>query len=173
MKLKRILIPAIPGLLLFLSLNVPAQWEKKPYEQWTDKDAVKVLNDSPWGRTWTYTSPVTLFKGPITGRQGVGNTNTDRQTDATHVHFRVRFFSAEPIRQAFSRRIELRQKSSDELREMLKNLVNGEFGEYIVVVMAAESSESGENANQANGLLFAKGNADLMTNTYLETKGGK
>ncbi|HSB10184.1 MAG TPA: hypothetical protein VLM38_11920 [Blastocatellia bacterium] len=170
---KRILIPGIPGLLLVFSLTTAAQWDKKPYEQWSDKDALKVLNDSPWGKTWTYTSPVTLYKGPVTGRQGVGNQTTDRPVDATHVHFRVRFFSAKPIRQAISRRIELKQKPNDELSDMLKNLVAGEFGEYIVVTMLVESTETGENANQANGLLYGRGNADLITNTYLETKGGK
>lgn len=170
---KRILIPGIPGLLLIFSLTTSAQWDKKPYEQWSDKDAQKMLNDSPWAKTWTYTSPVTLYKGPITGRQGVGNNTSDRQADATHIHFRVRFFSAKPVRQAFSRRIELKQKPNDELSEMLKNLINGEFGEYIVVVMTAESTETGENTNQANGLLYGKGTADLKTITYLETKGGK
>ena len=170
---KRILIPGIPGLLLVFSLTTSAQWDKKPYDQWSEKDAQKVLNDSPWGKTWTYTSPVTLYKGPVTGRQGVGNQNTDRAADATHVHFRIRFFSSKPIREAFSRRIELKQKPNDELSEMLKNLVSGEFGEYIVVVMSVESTEPGSNVSQADGLLRGKGTAELKNITFLETKGGK
>jgi len=170
---KRILIPGIPGLLLVFSLTTAAQWDKKPYEQWSDKDAQKVLNDSPWAKTWTYTSPVTLYKGPVTGQQGARSSTSDRNADATHIHFRIRFFSAKPVREAFSRRIELKQKPNDELSEMLKNLVQGEFGEYIVVVMSVESTEPGANVQQADGLLHGKGTADLKNNTYLEIKGGK
>ena len=171
---RRILIPGIPGLLLVFSLTAAAQWDKKPYEQWSEKDAKKVLNDSPWARTWTYTSPVTQFRGPTTGQQGVSNRTSDAPPDATHVHFRVRFFSSKPVREAFSRMIALKQKEvSDELAGMLKNLVEGEFGEHIVIVVTAESTEVGANVQQANGLLNSKGPADLKNTTFLEVKGGQ
>jgi hypothetical protein len=171
---RRFLIPALPGLLLAFSLTTSAQWDKKTYEQWSEKDAKKVLTDSPWARTWTYTSPIEQFRGPVTGQQGVSGRTTDRPPNATHVHFRVRFFSAKPVREAFARLIELRQKEvSDEMAGMLKNLVTGEFGEHIVIVVTAESNEVGANVQQANGLLRSKGPADLKTDTYLEIKGGK
>jgi hypothetical protein len=68
---RRFLVVGIPLLLLISSLNASGQWDKKPQAEWTEKDAIKVLNDSPWGRTQTFTSPMEQYRGPVTGRQGV------------------------------------------------------------------------------------------------------
>jgi hypothetical protein len=67
---RRFLIVGIPLLLLFSSLSASGQWDKKPQAEWTEKDALKVLNDSPWGRTQTFTFPGEQYRGPTTGRQG-------------------------------------------------------------------------------------------------------
>jgi hypothetical protein len=39
---------SILGILLFCSLTTSAQWKKKTYTQWSQEDARKVLEDSPW-----------------------------------------------------------------------------------------------------------------------------
>jgi len=96
---------------LLFSLTTPAQWDKKPYTEWTEKDAQKLLNDSPWARTQSFDSPMELYKGPQTGRQGTSTATTARPPDAIRLFFRVRFLSAKPVRQALSRMIELKQKA--------------------------------------------------------------
>ena len=108
--IRRTFNSSIAALLLIIPLSASAQWEKKPHTEWSDKDVQKMLNDSPWGRTQVFSSPVTLFRGPNTAPPGQQAPNPSRPPDATHVNFRIRFFSAKPIRQAIGRMMEMRQK---------------------------------------------------------------
>ena len=179
---KRFLLSGMPGLLMLLALTTSAQWDKKKPAEWSEKDAVKVLNDSPWGRTQVYTSPVEMFRTGDSSRPGgtarpgssQGQAQTNLPPNATHVNFRVRFFSAKPIRLAMSRLMELKQKEmNQDLAAALKNLTSGEFLEYIVITVTVDSSEPGSNAQQALGVLMAKGTADLKNDSFLEIKGGK
>jgi hypothetical protein len=176
---KLLLLPAIIGLLLAFSLNTPAQWDKKPYTQWSEREATKVLRDSPWAKTQVYTAPNTSFQTGISGSSGVGATRSgrppDRPVDALHVNFRVRFLSAKPIRQAASRLIEINKKGTggEELAEVLRNFASGEFLEYIIVSVDVDSEDAGQNVQEAKSLLHRSGTANLKNNTYLEVKGGK
>lgn len=171
---RRFFILSIPGLLLLFSLTTPAQWDKKPFAEWTEKDAQKLLNDSPWGKTQSFDSPMELYRGPQTGRQGTSTATTAAPHDAIHVFFRVRFLSAKPVRQALSRMIELKQKAGvkEEMAEQLKQFASGEFLEYIVIAVTSDASDAGANAQQAAALL-RRDNAALKNATFLEIKGGK
>jgi hypothetical protein len=173
---KGALLRGIFALLLSIPLCASAQWEKKPSSDWTEKEVRKLLNDSPWARTQVFTSPVTLFRQPTSGSQGVSGNNTARPPDATHVNFRVRFLSAKPVREAVTRMIELQQKKKpmdDETAARLKAFSSGEFHEYIVVTVTCDSQDPGANFQQAASLLRTHGTADLKNNTFLEIKGGK
>jgi hypothetical protein len=176
---KRVLLPSILGLLLVFSLNTQAQWDKKPYAEWTEKESMKILNDSPWAKTQTFTSPGVAYNTGISGSSGIGATRSgrppDRPVDALHVNFRVRFLSAKPIRQAASRLIEIKKKGSggEELAEVLKNFASGEFLEYIIVSIDVDSTDPGSNVQEAKALLHRSGTANLKNNTFLEVKGGK
>jgi hypothetical protein len=174
MNLSRRLLLTIPGLLLVFSLSVPAQWDKKPPTEWTEKDATKLLNESGWAKTQSFDSPMEAFKGPVTGRVGTNSPTAPRPPDAAHVYFRVRFLSAKPVRQALGRLIELKQKGGmkEELAEQLKQFASGEFLEYIVVAVTSDASDAGSNVQQAAALL-RRDNAELKNTTYLEIKGGK
>ncbi len=171
---RRVLVLSIPGLLLLFSLTTPAQWDKKPYAEWSEKDAQKLLNDSPWGKTQSFDSPMEAFRGPVTGRVGTNSPTAPTPRDASHLFFRVRFLSAKPIRQALSRMIELKQKAGvkEEMAEQLKQFASGEFLEYIVVAVTSDASEAGANAQQGAALL-RRDNAALKNTTFLEIKGGK
>ncbi|HVG20396.1 MAG TPA: hypothetical protein VNI02_15200 [Blastocatellia bacterium] len=171
---KRALVLSVAALLLSLPLSASAQWDKKPYAEWSEKEAQKVLNDSPWARTQVFTSAVTLYRQPATGRQGASQTSS-RPPDATHVNFRIRFLSAKPVRQAIGRMMELKQKRpvSDELAAQLKTFASGDFLEYIVITVSCDSQEAGGNFQQALSLLHTRGTADLKNSTFLEVKGGK
>lgn len=160
--------------LLSIPLAAAAQWEKKPSTEWSEKEVQKLLNDSPWARTQVFTSPASMFTGPISGRQGSSTATTARPPDATHVNFRIRFFSARPIRHAIGRMMELKQKQtmSEELAAHLKSLASGEFLELIVITVSVDSKDVGANVQQAAALLNTRGTADLKNNTFIETKGG-
>ncbi len=43
------------ALMLASPLSLSAQWNKKPYTEWSEKEAIKLLNDSPWGQTQALT----------------------------------------------------------------------------------------------------------------------
>lgn len=170
---RRTLILSIPVLVLLFSLTTPAQWNKKPYAEWTEKDATKLLNDSPWGRTLTFSNPMGLYRGPATGRTGAAD--PARPPDAIHLNFRIRFLSAKPIRQALTRIIELKSKGGvkEEVAEQLKQFATGEFLEIIVVAVSVDSMDAGANVQQAFGLLNQGSTAKFKNNTFLEVKGGK
>lgn len=173
--MRRALILSLAALLLSLPLGASAQWNKKPHTEWTEKEAHKVLNDSPWSRTQVFTSPVTLYRGPTTGRQGVGGQTSQRPQDATHVNFRIRFLSAKPVRQAIVRMLEVKQKDevSAELAAHLKTFTAGEFQEFIVITVSCDATEPGANVREAMTLLQTRATSTLKNNTFLETKGGK
>jgi hypothetical protein len=172
---RRTLILSLAALLLSLPLGASAQWNKKDHTEWNEKDAQKVLNDSPWSRTQVFTSPVTLYRGPTTGRAGVSQQTTSRPQDATHINFRIRFLSAKPVRQAIARMLEMKQKEEvpADLAAHLKTFTAGEFQEYIVITVSCDASEPGANVREAMTLLQTRGTANLKNNTFLEIKGGK
>lgn len=173
--LRRFLIPGIPALLLVFSVTTPAQWDKKPYTEWSEKDAQKLLNDSPWARTQSFDSPMELYRGPETGRQGPTSTaQSGRPPDAVHLFFRVRFISAKPVRQALSRAAELQHKGPmpEEFAAKLKQFVSFDFPEHIIVAVTSDASGTGANVQQAAALL-RRANNELKNTTFLETKGGK
>src|ERR1044072_4019996 len=84
-------------LLMILLVIAAAQLDKKPYTEWSEKEALKMLNDSAWGQTQTATD-----LSNVTGNSRSSSPQT-RISDVSQVDFRIRFFSAKPIRQAISR----------------------------------------------------------------------
>jgi hypothetical protein len=172
---KQLLVPGLPIVLAILSYTASAQWDKKPYTDWSEKDAQKVLNDSPWGKTQVFSTPGEMFRSPTSGRQGTTTRTDPNPAQALHLSFRVRFLSARPIRQAYSRLIELRQKGgmNEQAAGQLKQFVSGEFLEYVIITVTCDSQEAGSNTQQANALLSSRGTAELKNSTFLETKGGQ
>src|SRR5215471_6291208 len=172
----RLLVLGIPLLILFSSFNASGQWDKKPQAEWNEKDAMKMLNDSPWGRTQTFTFANEQYRGPVTGRQGSGGqATTNLPPNALHLNFRIRFLSSKPIRQALSRVMELKAKGNvkGDVADQLKQFASGEFLELIVVAVAVDSSDTGANVQQAFALLNQGSTAQFKNNTFLEVKGGK
>jgi len=154
-------------LLFGFSATVEAQWEKKPYIEWSDKEAQKVLNESPWGKTQTFVEN-TVLTGSTRPNSGQNTFNSTFQ-----VNFRIRLFSGKPIRQAFSRVLELQQKGNvgEAMAAQLKSFANGEFLEYIIVTVTCDSEQSGEPLYAAQTALEKRTTAELKSNTYLEVAG--
>src|SRR5882724_1039744 len=102
--------------LTLIAVASTAQKHGKPWEEWSKKDAQKVLDDSPWAHTQTETDTSEMFYTPTT--QGGRGTSLSRQTQGAtnqpvNVNFRIRFFTAQPIRQAFARLMILNQPNLD------------------------------------------------------------
>jgi hypothetical protein len=169
-------------LLALLSLAVTAQKKYKPWSEWSDKDAQKMLNDSPWGQTQTETNTAEMFYSP--GSQsggGRGNTGSgsitsgnDRSAQgalnqAVNVNYRIRLLSAKPIRQAFARRLILQNPQAE---AQLKAFAEQTSAEWIVVAVdydAGDQRLSGKVMQAFNSAVLST----LKNNTYLENKDGK
>jgi hypothetical protein len=156
-------------LLLTFVGSASAQWDKKPYTEWSEKEATKILNDSAWGQTQALTDTSNM----------TGNNRADsaqsRISDVTSVNFRIRFLSSKPIRQAFSRIIELQQKGevSEPLAKQLNGLANADFPDYAIVSVLCDSQSQSSKLQQANAGLYKFITAELKPNTYLQAKGGQ
>jgi hypothetical protein len=161
------LLPIVLLLMIFVC-SAMAQIDKKPYGEWSEKEATKILNDSAWGQTQTLTDTSNM----------TGNNRADaaqsRISDVTYVNFRIRFLSAKPIRQAFSRVIELQQGGvSEPLAKQLYGLANADFPDYAIVSVLCDSQSQSSKLQQANAGLYKFTTAELKPNTYLQAKGGE
>jgi hypothetical protein len=147
-----------------------AQWNKKPYDEWSENEALKVLNDSPWGQTQIFTDTSQMFDR---GRRA--DSNQSRVADVFQVNFRIRFLSAKPIRQAISRVMQLQQGEtmSEDLAAQLKSFASGEFPDYVVVTVTAEAPKPSNYSRDADSLLRKLTTAELKNRTYLLVKGGE
>lgn len=165
-------------LLCLGGLAASAQKKFKPWNEWSEKDALKMLNDSPWGQTQTDTNTSEMFFSPTaqgSGRSGggVGSSN-DRSAQgalnqATNLNFRIRFLSAKPIRQAIARQISLK---NPQMEEQMKGFAEQTSDQYIVVAVDYDATDRRilGPAMQA----FTSANVGILkNNTYLEIKDGK
>ena len=158
-------------LLLAHPLAVSAQWGKKPYTEWSEKEALKVLNDSPWGQSHSFTDMSRAFS---TGPGRTANPGQTQEASTRQINFRIRFLSARPIREAFVRAIELKQKGQlpKQFADQLKAFVESPFRDLIVIVVDFDSNATTGELEQVRALLNNRTTADLKNTTYLQV-GGK
>jgi hypothetical protein len=142
-----------------------AQKDAKPWTDWTKDDVDKMLNKSPWGHviTNTDTSQMTVVFGQ--SRTDQGNTN-----EATSWNYRIRFFSAKPIREAFARKLLLDNPSLKP--QQLENFVNGDYSDSIIIAVVYEAKDRRYLAERE--VAFNQSTTELLAKTvYLELKDGK
>lgn len=156
--------------MLVCASGVSAQWQKKDYKQWSEKEALKVLNDSPWGQTQNSAGTERLLDA-----SDIAGVNRRRDIDEQQVEFRIRFFSSKPIRQATSRLMELMQKGNvpAQFAAQLDALAKADFSDYVVITVVTEAVQSGSLTGSAASLLARQNTTLLKSDTYLVTKEGK
>ena len=160
---------ALASFLLF-PLATLAQWNKKPYTEWSEKEAMKLLEDSPWSQKQTFTD-TSKNASTTTSRGGTQATIAD----VINVNFRIRFFTAKPVRQAISRMMELQQKGElpDQMTVKLKQLATADFPDYIIVTVTCDGDRASNMLQQARSVLQKISTATLKNSTYLVTKEGR
>jgi hypothetical protein len=173
------------ALVFALSLLATAQKKYKPWNEWSEKEATKMLNDSPWGQTQTETNTSEMFFNPTSDRNARGATNSgsssgglggtnDRNTQgalnqAVNVNFHIRFLSAKPVRQAFARRLILQNPQAE---AQLKTFAEQNSNDWIVVAVDYDSSDQRFTGRVMQA--FNSANLGVLANeTYLERKDGK
>jgi hypothetical protein len=166
----RVFMIIAASMLLAYPLTITAQRTSKPYTEWSEKEALKLLNDSPWAQTHSFTDT-----SRTSGTQSTGSAATTAIAEVINVHFRVRFLSAKPTRQAIARFMELQQKGKlgEQMATQLEAFAAADFPDYIIVTVVAESDKPSNMLQQANAALYKLTTSELKNNTYLVLKDGK
>jgi hypothetical protein len=168
------------ALLLPLSL-VSAQKKGNVWAEWSKKDAQKMLNDSPWAQTQTDTDT----SQRLYSRTGDLNLSRDSASAGTtsrlgrgavnqeiNIRFRVRFFSARPIRQAHARLIKIGQNPSGEVLTKLQDFAELKAVSSIIITASFDSNNAGYLGTIIKA--FDTGTTNILKNkTYLERSDGK
>jgi hypothetical protein len=168
MKIRFHLLCCVAMVLLAAAQMAVAQWDKRPSSEWSEREAQKLLNDSPWAQTQTFSD-----LSQMTGNNAL-NSGQSRVAQDIHVNFRVRFLSAKPVRQAVARDMELKQKGKldPQLAAQLNAFAAADFPDFIVITVVCDAPQRNVQLQEAQALLQTRTTADLKNNTYLELKSG-
>ena len=171
---------AAMALTLTVSVAVVAQ-TAKPWTEWSEKDAAKILNDSPWGQTQTEkreappsaNDAISRNGSRIQGGMASTNGESGQAVPDTTVRFRARFLSAKPVRSAFARILVLRRPTTDEgLVTQLQGFIDRDFADYVVVTLMVEAANDRLSA-PAMQLLNSASTETFKDKVFLERKDGK
>ncbi len=142
------------SIVILFAASIAAQ-KIKPWTEWTEKDAVKILNDSAWGQTQTegtsevqpsstsaITSTTAARENTVKSASAAGNSaeSGERKDTAMSVHYRVRLLSAKPIRAALVRMIELQGAPPEKVAQW-RPFVDRDFGDYIVITITMDGND--------------------------------
>jgi len=167
--------------ILFIAAPTTAQ-KTKPWTEWTEKEAAKVLNDSAWGQTQTElaeaqgptsVSAVTQTTAARREDQRISSANSVESGESKArpaLNYRVRFLSAKPVRAAFVRMIELQGAIPERVAE-LRTFVDRDFAAYIVISLAIDGTDRKRLGPSAQEINTAE-EATLQKAAYLERKDG-
>lgn len=156
------------------------QKEKKPWSEWAQKEAEKVLNNSPWAQIQNETDTTEMFFQPTAdprtnprtpnsdGRLAQGATN-----QASNLKYGIRFFSARPVRQAFVRMIQLRQKDlAPDVVERMKSFAELQATDSIIIAVTIEGTDK-RSLGHVMQLFNSAASGTLKNTSYLERNDGK
>lgn len=178
--MKRILL--LCSVLILFTASASAQKEK-PWTEWSEKDAIKMMTDSAWAQTQKELTDTDTPTGPITAVAGKRNTsetqnNTEsgesigRKNVALTLNYYMAFLTAKPVRQAFIRYLEIKmpETPADKAAER-RAFIDRDFGDYIVVALKLDGTDK---KKLQPAMLLLSGDPKAFKDTaYLERKDGK
>lgn len=154
----------------------------KPWTELTEKEAARILNDSPWGQTQTegddarpeQMSAITQVAAPKSADRQMSREGEAPSTRPSKVvKYRMRFLSAKPVRGAFARILVLKKPDVDEgLSDQLQGFVDRDFGEYVVIAVTPEAADPKLVGPTMEFLTTATAEV-FKDKVYLERKDGK
>jgi len=170
-------------LLLALCACSAFAQKTKSWTELSEKEAARILNDSPWGQTQIEgedKEPQQMSAITQVAAQNAANRQLSREGEAPQtrpsrvVKYRARFLSAKPVRGAFAKILLLKKgEAADEnLATQLQEFVNRDFGDYVVVVVTPEAADPKLVGTMMQFLNNANADA-LKEKVYLERKDGK
>jgi hypothetical protein len=179
--MKRILL--LCSVFILFTVSASAQKEK-PWTDWSEKDAIKVMTDSAWAQTQKELTESAAATGPSNSAAATRNTTTSqknaaesgetlgRKDMALTLNYYMAFLSAKPVRQAFVRFMEIKapETPADKAAER-RAFIDKNFGDYIVVTLKLDGTDKNK-IRPAMQLLSGDPKAFKDT-AYLERKDGK
>jgi hypothetical protein len=160
----------------FLSTSL-VQKEKKPWTEWSKKEAENILNKSGWSQMQTDTDTDEMFFRPTHSSQRAPNaaerTREGATNQSTNVAYGIRFFSARPVRQAFMRMIQLQKKNLEpEVLERMKNFAEVPAADSIIIAVTIEGTDK-RSLGDVMQIINSAVTGTLKNTTYLERSDGK
>lgn len=170
---KRYLSLRVVILVLFLCIDGWSKdfWLEKPFAKWNKKEAEKILNDSPWADSVTFSEPAPVISSVTPRTATLGDTGG--RIDVYRI-FRVRFLSARPVRVALGRMTRIMKEGdrTEGIDPGAQQFIDASFGDRIVLALETESNSQragGELARLLSSLTLAR----VQPDTYLQSPSGK
>ena len=174
------------ALLLTVVLLAPfaieaGQKGKKPWSEWTQKEAEKILNDSPWSQIQNETDTTEMFFQPTADPRVAGSRTPNSEgrlaqgatNQASNLKYGIRFFSARPVRRAFVRMIQLRQKDlAPDVVERMKSFAEIQATDSIIIAVTIEGTDK-RSLGHVMQLFNSAATGTLKNTCYLERNDGK
>ena len=133
-----------------------ANWMDEPFTKWDQKQVNEVFNKSAWAVSKSFRGQVTGEHGTVTDRGGGQATNGavtgvgggTRGVDVPEYNFTARFFSAQPIREAYVRMLQLmnhydtlpadRQKQFD---QKVNGLLHADVSDEVTITLSYHTND--------------------------------
>jgi hypothetical protein len=133
-------------LLASVALSAPF-WQKKPYTEWSEKDCVKLLSNSPWAYPYA-TTGITLpgfmqTDGDIVGGTAVGSITGGVGDREVHIYLRFRFVTSRAVKAAIGQSRLLADPGNKELAQQVVNYVDQPSGDDVIVEVTYYSQPPG------------------------------
>ncbi|MBN2433128.1 MAG: hypothetical protein JXQ27_16775 [Acidobacteria bacterium] len=136
-------------------------WEEKSYTRWTEKEARRFMEESPWCYDFKWVTSNNIGESVRYG--------TDSEREITTI-FRLTLFSAHVVRQAY---VALAAKGDIRKFNKYRDFIEREYDE-IVVALTLDSIPAGSSTLlDIHSQLEKLGTPELVSQTYLATDSGK
>lgn len=185
--MKRILL--LCSALLLCAATAAAQEKGKPWTEWSEKEAMKMLSDSGWAQTQKeLTDSGSGSSGGAITRAAENGANASIPKDSSGTEsgqnvgnksvslsliYNVSFLSAKPVRAATIRLAELRYPDVPaERKAEMRTFIDKDFGDYIVVTLKMDGTDK-KKLVPINQSLAASNMDTFKDVVFLERKDGK
>src|SRR5262249_24059122 len=159
--------PCLGALLIVLNSTVlfGQDFWTAPFEKWNSKQVSIMINESPWARNQTLSTPLVGRDAGLKGEREIFN------------KFTVRFFSARPVREAYVRMIQLLNKYDDmtpqqrvEFDSRFKRALNLDVNSQVIVALEFASNDQVANREMRQFLANARTDS-IKQDAYLISQG--
>jgi hypothetical protein len=152
-------------------------WIDEPFTKWTQKQVADLFNKSAWAQTKEFRGQVQGEHGRTTGTTGVPGTTLG--VDVPTFNFTARLFSAQPIREAYVRMLQLKinydQLPADKQHafdQKMDGLLHFDVSQEVIVTLSYQTNDPIAQRDM-NQWFDTQTAATLSQNAYLYTPAGQ